>query len=142
MKKFNIKVIGTLFIMQTAYGQVGTNGEDRSEKGRPVKEYKVGLVGVKYFTPYMFNVDVNIDHQLRPRIRIDKELLLFPRIFLEGEYEYLADFGWVNDLENEDDFEGETEWLIRTAYMLSRNFSIQANYNSHYGWGGGLSIRF
>jgi hypothetical protein len=102
----------------------------------------VGLVGVKYFTPYMFNVDVNIDHQLRPRIRIDKELLLFPRIFLEGEYEYLADFGWVNDLENEDDFEGETEWLIRTAYMLSRNFSIQANYNSHYGWGGGLSIRF
>lgn len=102
----------------------------------------VGLVGVKYFTPYMFNVDVNLDHQLRPRIRLDKELLLFPRIFLEGEYEYLADFGWVNDLENGDDFKGETEWLIRTAYMLSRNFSIQANYNSHYGWGGGLSIRF
>ena len=102
----------------------------------------VGLVGVKYFTPYMFYVDMSIDHQLRPRLRVDKEILLFPRFFLEGEYEYLADFGWVNDLEDNISFEGEAEWLIRASYMLSRNFSIQANYNSHYGWGGGLSVRF
>ncbi|MDA3819704.1 MAG: multicopper oxidase domain-containing protein [Candidatus Delongbacteria bacterium] len=103
----------------------------------------VGLAGVKYFTPYMFNVDVSIDHQLRPRVRLDKEILLFPRIFLEGEYEYRADFGWVNDLEeNKKSFEGEDEWLIRASYIVSRNFSIQANYNSHYGWGGGLSVRF
>ena len=60
----------------------------------------VGLVGVKYFTPYRFNVDVSMDHQLRPRIRLDRELLLFPRFFIEGEYEYRADFGWVNNLEN------------------------------------------
>ncbi len=102
----------------------------------------VGLAGVKYFTPYMFNVDVSIDHQLRPRLRVDREILLFPRFFLEGEYEYRADFGWVNDLVNNKSFEGEDEWLIRASYILSRNFSIQANYNSHYGWGGGLSVRF
>ncbi|MCA1757923.1 MAG: multicopper oxidase domain-containing protein [Bacteroidales bacterium] len=102
----------------------------------------VGLAGIKYFTPYMFNVDVSIDHQLRPRVRIDKEILLFPRIFIEGEYEYLADFGWVNDLETGKSFVGDDEWLIRASYILSRNFSIQANYNSHYGWGGGLSVRF
>ena len=35
----------------------------------------VGLVGVKYFTPYRFNVDVSIDHQLRPRIRLDLSLI-------------------------------------------------------------------
>ena len=102
----------------------------------------VGLVGVKYFTPYMFYIDVSIDHQLRPRLRVDKEILLFPRFFLEGEYEYLADFGWVNDLENNKSFEGEDEWLIRASYIISRNFSIQANYNNLYGWGGGLSVRF
>ncbi len=102
----------------------------------------VGLVGVKYFTPYMFIVDVSVDHQLRPRVRVDKEILLFPRFFLEGEYEYRADFSWVNDLEDNANFEGEEEWLIRASYMLSRNFSIQANYNSFYGWGGGLSVRF
>lgn len=102
----------------------------------------VGLVGIKYFTPYMFNVDVSIDNQLRPRLRVDKEILLFPKFFLEGEYEYQADFGWVNDLEDNTSFEGEDEWLIRASYILSRNFSIQANYNNKFGWGGGLSVRF
>jgi len=102
----------------------------------------VGLVGVKYFTPYMFNIDVSIDHQLRPRLRVDKEILLFPRFFLEGEYEYRADFGWVNDFEDNTSFKGEDEWLIRASYIVSRNFSIQANYSNLYGWGGGLSVRF
>ncbi|GMN05535.1 hypothetical protein MTsPCn5_09230 [Croceitalea sp. MTPC5] len=102
----------------------------------------VGLIGVKYFTPYRFNVDVSMDNQLRPRIRLDRELLIFPRIFLEGEYEYRADFGWVNDLENNKSFESETQWLVGASYILSRNFSIQANYNNRYGWGGGLLARF
>ncbi|PQV50562.1 hypothetical protein CLV33_102426 [Jejuia pallidilutea] len=102
----------------------------------------VGLIGIKYFTPYRFNVDVSMDHQLRPRIRLDRELLIFPRIFLEGEYEYRADFGWVNELENNKSYEGETQWLIGASYILSRNFSIQGNYNNRYGWGGGLLVRF
>ena len=102
----------------------------------------VGLAGIKYFTPYMFSLDLSIDHQLRPRIRIDRELLLFPRIFLNGEYEYRADFGWVNDFENGVDYEGETDWLIGLSYIISRNFSIQGNYNNQYGWGGGLLVRF
>jgi hypothetical protein len=85
---------------------------------------------------------VSLDHQLRPRIRVDKEILLFPRIFVEGEYEYRADFGWVKDLENNNSFEGENEWLISASYIVSRNFSIHANYNSLYGWGGGLIARF
>ncbi|WP_288955454.1 multicopper oxidase domain-containing protein [uncultured Polaribacter sp.] len=101
----------------------------------------VGLVGVKYFTPYRFNVDVSMDNQLRPRIRLDRELYLFPRIFLEGEYEYRADFGWVNDLGG-NSFESETQWLVGLSYILSRNFSIQGNYNNRYGWGGGLLARF
>jgi hypothetical protein len=102
----------------------------------------VGLVGIKYFTPYMFNLDVSIDHQLRPRIRIDKELLLFPRFFIEGEYEYRSDFGWVNNLNANKQFEGEEAWLVRASYILSRNFSLQGNYNNRYGWGGGLTVRF
>ena len=101
----------------------------------------VGLIGVKYFTPYRFNVDVSMDNQLRPRIRLDRELLIFPRIFLEGEYEYRADFGWVNDL-GDSSYESETQWLVGLSYIFSRNFSIQGNYNNRYGWGGGLLARF
>lgn len=102
----------------------------------------VGLIGIKYFTPYMFNLDVSLDHQLRPRLRIDREILLFPRFFLEAEYEYRADFGWVNEVQNSATYEDEVEWLVRGSYILSRNFSLQANYNNHYGWGAGLTIRF
>ena len=102
----------------------------------------VALAGIKYFTPYMFNVDLSIDHQLRSRIRLDRELLLFPRIFLEGEYEYRADFGLINDFENGVDYEDETEWLVGLSYIVSRNFSIQGNYNNQYGWGGGVLARF
>lgn len=101
----------------------------------------VGLVGLKYFTPYMFNLDVSMDHQMRPRIRLDRELLLFPRFFLKGEYEYRADFGWVNDL-GASSYRGETQWLVGISYILSRNFSLQGNYNNRYGWGTGLLVRF
>lgn len=100
----------------------------------------VGLVGVKYFTSYMFQLDLSIDHQLRPRISVEREILVLPRFFLEGEYEYRVDFGWVNILEN--DYLDQHEWLIGASYMVSRNISIQGNYSNHYGWGGGLSIRF
>lgn len=102
----------------------------------------VGLVGVKYFTPYMFNVDISFDHQLRPRVRIDREILLFHRLFLEGEYEYKIDFGLANELENNTVFNQENKWVIKASYMISRNFSIQGNYASNSGWGGGLNIRF
>ncbi|PVX50089.1 hypothetical protein C7377_1739 [Balneicella halophila] len=90
----------------------------------------------------MFNFDFSVDHQLRPRIKLDRELLLFPRMFLEGEYEYRADFGWVNDLENDKDYEGEHGWTLGLSYMISRNFSLHANYDNDTKWGGGLSIRF
>ncbi|TPV33523.1 copper oxidase [Paucihalobacter ruber] len=120
---------------------VGVNAENESPDSFD-RINTVVVSGIKYFSPYMFSLDLSIDHQLRPRIRLDREFLLFPRIFLEGEYEYRADFGWVNDFENGADFEEETEWLIGLSYILSRNFSIQGNYNNQYGWGGGLLVRF
>lgn len=100
----------------------------------------VALLGLKYFTPYRFNIDFSLDHQLRPRVRLDRELMLFPRFFIEGEYEFRSDFGWVNDV-GPNNFEWESQWLVGLSYMVSRNFSLQVNYNNRYGWGGGLLIR-
>ena len=120
---------------------VGINSENYIDNS--FNEFNnVGLLGIKYFTPYMFNVDISIDHQLRPRIRINREILLFPKIFIEGEYEYKADFGWVNNFSQGKNFESENEWLVRASYMTSRNISFQTNYNNQYGFGGGLTIRF
>lgn len=120
---------------------VGVNSEN--EKPDSYSDLKtVGLVGIKYFTPYMFNLDLSLDTQLRPRIRLDREILIFPRIFLEAEYEYRADFGWSNDLESGKDMEGETRWLLGASYILSRNYSVQGNYQNNFGWGAGLLVRF
>lgn len=120
---------------------IGINAENESPNS--LEEIgTVGLAGIKYFTPYMFTLDLSLDHKIRPRLKLDRELLLFPRIFLEGEYEYRADFGLINNLESNPSYSGETEWLLGLSYIVSRNFSLQGNYNNHFGWGGGLSVRF
>ncbi|KPM49644.1 multicopper oxidase domain-containing protein [Jiulongibacter sediminis] len=119
------------------YAGVNSENEGTSEPFNTV-----ALAGLRYFMPYMFSLDFSLDHQLRPRVRLDRELLLFPRLFLEAEYDYRADFGWINKTEGVSEYQGETEWLIGVSYILSKNFSIQANYNNLYGWGGGLLLRF
>lgn len=100
------------------------------------------VAGFRWFTPYMFNLDVRIDYELRPRLAIGRELMLFPRLFVFGYYEYQMDFGWVNTLSANTNFADETVWNAGAEYMLSRNFSLMASYDNRYGAGGGLSIRF
>ena len=100
------------------------------------------VVGVRWFTPYMFDLDFRIDNELRPRISIGRDLMLFPKIFIFGYYEYKLDFGWVNLLQPDTHFIHETVWNAGAEYMLSKNFSLMANYDSRFGAGGGLTIRF
>ena len=99
------------------------------------------IVGVRYLTPYLFNLDVRIDNKLRPQISLSREILIFPRIVIFGSYEYQADFGWVDDLTAGDNFANEVVWNAGVEYFLSRNFSLMASYDNRFGAGGGLSIR-
>jgi CopA family copper-resistance protein len=100
------------------------------------------VAGIRWFTPYMFNLDLRLDNELRPRIGIGRALMLFPRFSVFGYYEYQIDFGWVNNLEGNTNFEQETTWNAGVEYMLSKNFSLMANYDNRFGAGGGLSVRF
>ncbi|MGI0106406.1 multicopper oxidase domain-containing protein [Salinimicrobium sp. WS361] len=100
------------------------------------------VAGVRYFTPYMFNLDVRLDHKLRPQISLSREIMLFPRFVIFGEYEFQADFGWVNELPEGTDFEKEQVYTVGAEYFLSRNFSLMGSYDNRFGAGGGLSIRF
>ena len=97
--------------------------------------------GIRYFTPYMFQLDVRLDNKLRPQISLEREIMIFPRLILFGEYEFQADFGWVNDLEPGKDFANEQVWNAGLQYLLSRNFSLMASYDNRFGAGGGLRIR-
>lgn len=99
------------------------------------------IVGVRFLTPYLFNLDVRVDNKLRPQISLSREILIFPRTAIFGTYEYQADFGWVNDLSG-NNFEKEVVWNAGVEYFLSRNFSLMASYDNRFGAGGGLSVRF
>lgn len=105
------------------------------------------VAGFRWFTPYMFNLDVRIDNELRPRVAIGRELMIFPRLFVFGYYEYQMDFGWVNNLNEgssggDVNYKDEITWNAGMEYMLSKNFSLMAGYDNRFGAGGGLSVRF
>ncbi len=124
----------------------GVNVENETDQNLDKIE-PTAVVGIRWLTPYLFNLDLRIDHKLRPEIRIDREVMIFPRTAIFGTYEYKADFGWVTDFDGEQtgnntNFKGETTWSAGLEYFLSRNFSLMASYDNRFGGGGGLSIRF
>lgn len=100
------------------------------------------VVGVRYLTPYLFNLDVRVDNKLRPRIGVGRSIMIFPKLSVFGYYEYQIDLGFVDDLPMNQDYLSETVWSAGAEYMLSRNFSFMASYDNRFGAGGGLSVRF
>ncbi len=100
------------------------------------------VVGVRYLTPYLFNLDVRVDNKLRPRIGVGRSIMIFPKLSVLGYYEYQLDLGFVDDLPINQDYLSETVWSAGAEYMLSRNFSLMASYDNRFGAGGGLSVRF
>ncbi|APA66050.1 multicopper oxidase domain-containing protein [Maribacter sp. 1_2014MBL_MicDiv] len=100
------------------------------------------VIGVRYLTPYLFNLDVRTDNKLRPRIGVGRSVMIFPKLSIFGYYEYQIDLGLVNDLPMNKDYVSETVWSAGAEYMLSRNFSLMGSYDNRFGAGAGLSVRF
>ena len=100
------------------------------------------VVGIRYLTPYLFNLDARIDNELRPRISLGRNIMIFPKLLVFGYYEYKLDLGLVNNLPIGTDYSSDTVWSTGAEYMFSRNFSLMASYDNRFGAGGGLSVRF
>lgn len=119
----------------------GVNVENETEDS--LDEIKTtAIAGIRYLTPYLFNLDVRIDNKLRPQIGLEREIMIFPRTLAFGMIEYQADFGLVDDLPLGIDYGDELTWNAGLEYFLSKNFSLMASYDNRFGAGGGLSIRF
>ena len=102
----------------------------------------VAVAGIRWLTPYLFSLDLRVDHQLRPRIGIGRSVMLFPKFSIFGYYEYQADFGWVGNEGREGRYSSEIVWNAGAEFLLSRNFSLMASYDNRFGAGGGISVRF
>ncbi|MBU1373878.1 MAG: multicopper oxidase domain-containing protein [Bacteroidetes bacterium] len=100
------------------------------------------VAGIRFLTPYLFALDARIDNQLRPRIGVGRSVMLFKKFLAFGYYEYQFDFGWVNRLPSGNNFNGNSKWNAGAKYMLSRDFSLMASYDSRFGGGAGLSVLF
>ncbi|WP_233885854.1 multicopper oxidase domain-containing protein [Tenacibaculum piscium] len=121
------------------FGGVNIENETR---GSLDKLNTTAVVGLRYLTPYLFNLDVRVDNKLRPRIGLGRSIIIFPKLSVFGYYEYQIDLGFVDTLPTNKDFTSETVWSAGAEYMLSRNFSLMASYDNRFGGGGGLSVRF
>jgi CopA family copper-resistance protein len=119
----------------------GVNIENETPKR--LNQFKTtAVVGLRYLTPYLFNLDVRFDNELRPRIGLGRSIMIFPKLSVFGYYEYQLDLGIVNNLPMGKDFTSETVWSAGAEYFLSRNVSLMGSYDNRYGAGGGLSVRF
>lgn len=75
----------------------GINVENENDDSLD-KVIATAIIGIRYFTPYMFTFDMRLDSKLRPQIGLTREIMIFPRTVLKGRIEYQADFGIVDNL--------------------------------------------
>ncbi len=100
------------------------------------------IVGVRYLTPYLFNLDVRVDNKLRPQIGLERDIMIFARTIAFGMVEYQADFGLVDKLPTGIIYGDDLTWKAGLRYFLSKNFSLMGSYDSRFGAGGGITMRF
>jgi hypothetical protein len=119
----------------------GANVENEGEDSMDELE-TTAIGGIKYLLPLLIDSELSIDNKLRPQLAFKAGLLIFPRLELYGEYEYQANFGWVDEPEEGKDYSSETTWQVGLEYVVSKGFRFMGSYDNRFGAGGGLSIWF
>ena len=85
----------------------------------------VGVVGVRYLLPLFIQTDLRVDDTGHLRFQLSRsDLALTSRLRLSGM--------WNTD----------NEYAIGMSYILTRYFSLSANYDSDYGVGGGIAYTY
>jgi hypothetical protein len=86
------------------------------------------VFGLHYLLPLNIESRVWVDSEGGARIHLGKSFELTPRLSLFGETEYDTHEKW--------------EGNAGLSYMIHKHFSIIGQWHSHYGFGGGLQVRF
>ncbi len=104
------------------FGGVDILGEGSSS------EAERGVAGFSYLLPLNMEFAAWADTDGGGRIMFEKELELTPRLGLHGEAKYDTHEQW--------------EGKVQLGYLLTKEFSLLANWHSEYGIGAGLQVRF
>lgn len=100
----------------------------RFEGDQGMTEKVRGVMGARYLLPLYLDSMIWVDTAGDVRLALAKELPLTSRLGLECEVQY----------DTQEEWKGATS----LSYLLDRNFSLEGNWNSHYGFGAGLRLRF
>ena len=84
--------------------------------------------GVRYLLPGNFLSTAWIDSDGEVRITLDRELMLTPRLSIFGEVEYDTRDNW--------------SYQAGLSYLLTKSLSATALWDSNYGVGAGMTVRF
>ena len=122
---------------------VGVNVENEGENSLD-EIVPTAIFGIRYLTPYLFNLDLRVDSKLRPQIELSREILIIPLTFLFGEYECQAYFGLIEEspLSDQNTYRKDTTCSVGLEYLVSNTFYALSSYDNRYGAGGGITVRF
>jgi CopA family copper-resistance protein len=84
--------------------------------------------GVRYLLPGNFLSTVWLDSDAGARVTLDRELMLTPRLSVFGEIEYDTREDW--------------SYQVGLSYFLTKSLSATALWDSDYGLGAGITVRF
>jgi len=87
-----------------------------------------GIFGVHYELPLNITSRVWVDTGGGARVKFKKSLALTPRLSLFGDIEYDTHTKW--------------EGKAGLSYTISQSLSLISDWDSDYGWGGGVQLRF
>jgi hypothetical protein len=99
-----------------------TDPKDKLNTKDNRRQFEVGLI---YLLPFFVEAEVRADPTGRFRAQLQRrDMPITTRIFFDGK---------INT---------DKEYLMGLRYFFSRTFSISALYDSDYGIGAGISIRY
>ncbi|MDQ8190244.1 multicopper oxidase domain-containing protein [Roseibacillus persicicus] len=105
------------------YGEGSMGGEDDFEL-----ESERAIAGIRYTLPFNIHSSAWIDHEGEARITLERELMLTPRLGIFGEAEFDTQEYWSGQ--------------AGASYLINENFSATGLWDSNYGWGAGVTIKF
>ena len=99
-----------------------------SEGMNSTREDERAIAGIRYLLPGNFQSQAWIDDKGEARFMLERELMLTPRLGIFGEVEYDTLEKW--------------SYQAGASYALTQYLSATALWDSHYGVGAGVTIRF
>jgi CopA family copper-resistance protein len=124
------------------YFRVYLGGDVENDSANVLDQYDaVGRVGFRYLLPYFIDLDVSMDHKMRPQLGLEYDLLVFQKLELFTMWQWQMNFGIVESLPTAITWQREYQWNAGFNYIFSKNFSVIGSYDNRFGWGAGFSWR-